>query len=71
MKYKFVAIPKILQEHVEAIVIGTHDGETVLDVNVCLNALPGIVFEHSSGRSPVDRMTILQRIAVTGAIRYP
>ena len=46
MKYKFVAIPETLQEHVEAIVIGKHNGETDLVVNVCLNALPGIVFEH-------------------------
>ena len=56
MKYKFVAIPEILQEHVEAIVIGQHDGETDLAVNVCLNALPGIVFEHHNGHSPVENM---------------
>jgi AraC-like DNA-binding protein len=57
MRYKFVAIPEILQEHVEAIVIGKHDGETDLAVNVCLNALPGIVFEHNNGHSPVENMT--------------
>src|SRR5579871_4162037 len=57
MKYKFVAIPEILQDHVEAIVIGKHDGETDIAVNVCLNALPGIVFEHHNGHSPVEHMT--------------
>ena len=57
MKYKFVAIPKILQEHVEAITVGKHDGETNLDVNVYLNALPGIVFQHLNGRSPIDNFT--------------
>lgn len=58
MKYTFAAIPKILQEHVEAIVVGRHNGETNLSVNVCLNALPGIVFQHNNGRSPIDNMTI-------------
>ena len=57
MKYKFVAIPEILQEHVEAIITTKHDGETNLAVNVCLNALPGIVFQHNNGRSPIDNMT--------------
>lgn len=57
MKYKFVAIPDILQEHVEAIIVTKYDGETNMAVNVCLNALPGIVFQHTNGRSPVENMT--------------
>jgi AraC-like DNA-binding protein len=57
MKYKFVAIPKILQEHVEAITVAKHKGETNMVINVCLNALPGIVFQHNNGRSPIDNMT--------------
>ena len=57
MKYKFVAIPEILQEHVEAIIVANHNGETDMTVNVCLNALPGIVFQHHNGRSPIDTMT--------------
>jgi AraC-like DNA-binding protein len=57
MKYEFVAIPEILQEHVEAIVIGRHNGETNLANNVYLNALPGIVFQHYNGRSPIDNIT--------------
>lgn len=57
MKYKFIAIPEMLREHVEAITVGQHHGETNLAVNVCLNALPGIVFQHHNGRSPVDKMT--------------
>jgi len=57
MKYKFVAIPEILQEHVEAIIVGKHDGETNLTTKGYLNALPGIVFQHHNGRSPVDNMT--------------
>ncbi len=57
MKYKFVAIPELLREHIEAIIVTRHNGETDMAVNVCLNALPGIVFQHSNGRSPVDKMT--------------
>ena len=57
MKYKFVAIPESLQEHVEAITVAKHNGETNMTINVCLNALPGIVFEHNNGRSPIDNIT--------------
>ena len=57
MKYKLVAIPKILQEHVELITVGEHNGEANLDVDIYLNALPGIVFQHLNGRSPIDNMT--------------
>ena len=64
MKYKFVAIPEILQEHVEAITVGKHDGETNLDVDVYLNALPGIVFQHHNGHSPVDKMTTISGYCV-------
>src|ERR1043165_1601608 len=56
MKYKFVAIPEILREHVEAIIVGKHDGQTNPTINVYMNALPGIVFQHSNGRSPIDNM---------------
>lgn len=57
MKYKFVAIPEILQEHVEAITVAEHNGETSLVTNVYMNALPGIVFQHNNGRSPIDNIT--------------
>jgi AraC-like DNA-binding protein len=57
MQYKFARVPEILQEHVEAIVVAKHTGETDLAINVCLNALPGIVFQHHNGRSPLANMT--------------
>ncbi len=56
MKYKLVPIPKILQEHVELITVGEHDGEA-LSTDVYLNALPGIVFQHTNGRSPIEDIT--------------
>jgi AraC-like DNA-binding protein len=56
MKYKFVAIPEILQEHVELITVGEYDGESYLSTDAYLNALPGIVFQHHNGHSPVDHI---------------
>lgn len=57
MKYKLVEIPKILQEHVELITVGEHNGKANLATDVYLNALPGIVFQHHNGRSPIDNIT--------------
>jgi hypothetical protein len=57
LKYKLVAIPKILQEHVELITVAEHHGETNLSTHIYLNALPGIVFQHNNGRSPIDHIT--------------
>jgi AraC-like DNA-binding protein len=57
MKYKFVEIPEILQEHVEAITVAEHNGETNLTTNGYLNALPGIVFQHNNGNSPIEDIT--------------
>lgn len=57
MKYKLVAIPEILQQHVELIAVAEHNGETNLTTNVYLNALPGIVFQHNNGRSPIHNIT--------------
>jgi AraC-like DNA-binding protein len=57
MKYKLVPIPEILQEHVELITVGEHHGESNLSTDVYLNALPGIVFQHHNGHSPIDNIT--------------
>ncbi|MBE2193924.1 MAG: helix-turn-helix transcriptional regulator [Anaerolinea sp.] len=57
MKYKLVAIPEILQQHVELIAVAEHNGETNLTTNVYLNALPGIVFQHNNGCSPIANIT--------------
>jgi AraC-like DNA-binding protein len=57
MKYKFVAIPEILQEHVELITVAEHKGETKLTTDVYLNGLPGIIFQHNNGCSPIDNIT--------------
>ena len=61
MHYKFVAIPEILQEHVETIFVGEYDGQTSLVTNGYLNALPGIIFQHHNGHSPIDHITTASR----------
>lgn len=57
MKHKLVAIPEILQEHVELITVAEHNGEADLATSGYLNALPGIVFQHNNGRSPIHTIT--------------
>lgn len=57
MQYRVVAIPEILQKHVELIAVAEHNGETNLSTNVYMNALPGIVFQHANGHSPIDSIT--------------
>jgi AraC-like DNA-binding protein len=57
MQFKIIPIPEILKNDVECIRITQYDGEQPLAINVCLNALPGIVFQHHNGRSPVENIT--------------
>jgi AraC-like DNA-binding protein len=57
MQFKIIPIPQILKNDVECIRITEYDGEQPLAINVCLNALPGIVFQHHNGRSPVENIT--------------
>src|SRR5689334_15560571 len=57
MKYKLVPIPEILQDHVELITGGEQNAEANVVTDVYLNGLPGIVFQHINGRSPIDNIT--------------
>jgi AraC-like DNA-binding protein len=57
MKSDVVPIPEPLKAYVECIRLTQHDGENGLAINVCLNGLPGIVFQHHEGRSPVENIT--------------
>lgn len=50
-------IPRPLQPYVECIRLVRYDGSGPLAINVCLNGLPGIVFQHHDGRSPVASIT--------------
>ncbi len=46
--------PDILKEYVECIRIGEYKGDAALTINVSPNGVPGIVFQHHNGRSPVE-----------------
>lgn len=54
MKFNVIPIPDSLKDHVECIRTTHYDGQGDLAINVCVNGLPGIVFQHHNGRSPVD-----------------
>lgn len=57
MQFTVVPIPEILRDDVDCIRISEHDGEGPLDLNVCLNGLPGISFQHVNGYSPIESIT--------------
>jgi AraC-like DNA-binding protein len=57
MHFQILPIPPHLQPHVEAIRILKHDSDQPLAINVLLNGLPGIVFQHHDGQSPIDNIT--------------
>jgi AraC-like DNA-binding protein len=46
--------PDILKEHVACIRIGEYSDDAALTINVSPNGVPGIVFQHHNGRSPVE-----------------
>jgi AraC-like DNA-binding protein len=56
MKFKIVPPPEHLKEHVECIRIGEYTGEWGLAINVHLSGLPGIVFQHRDGGSPIENI---------------
>jgi AraC-like DNA-binding protein len=66
MKFTVIPTPQILKDDVECIRISEYDGDEPLAINVCLNGLPGIVFEHQDGRSPIS--TISTRYGSLNAI---
>ena len=57
MQFKVIPTPEILKNDVECIRITDYNGKGRLAINVCLNGLPGIVFQHNNGRSPIENIT--------------
>jgi AraC-like DNA-binding protein len=57
MEFKVIPIPESLKTHVECIRIARYAGDEKIAINVCLNGLPGIVFQHHDGRSPLENIT--------------
>jgi len=49
MKFKIIPAPDRLKEEVECFRIAEYIGEEGLAINVSLNGMPGIVFQHNNG----------------------
>lgn len=54
MKLCTLPIPHHLRDYVACFRVIAHVGQEKFSINVCPNGLPGIVFQHSNGRSPVE-----------------
>lgn len=63
MQFKVMPTPQNLHEYVESITIAQHSGDARLSINVCLNGLPGIVFQHHDGQSPIDHIATSSGLA--------
>jgi len=53
IKFKIIPAPEELKEEVECFRLAEYSGEGGLAINVSLNGMPGIVFQHHKGRSPI------------------
>jgi AraC-like DNA-binding protein len=60
MKVTIIPAPEILKENVECFRITEHSGDESLSINVCINGLPGIVFQHVEGHSPLESIATRQ-----------
>jgi AraC-like DNA-binding protein len=56
IKFNILPAPEILKNDVEFFRIANYTGEERLAINVCLNGLPGIVFQHNQGWSPLENI---------------
>ena len=54
IKFNVIPVPEILQQDVECFRIAEYTGEGGLAISVSLSGLPGIVFQHNNGQSPVE-----------------
>jgi AraC-like DNA-binding protein len=61
MNVKIIPAPKSLRDDVECFRISEHSGDDGLTINVCLNGLPGIVFQHNQGYSPLKSIATRSR----------
>jgi len=70
MKFRLIPIPAPLTEDVACIRLAEYSGEEELAIKVCLNGMPGIVFQHHEGRSPVETITTRSSAAASIPILY-
>ncbi len=57
MLINLVPVPIQLQSYVECIRIIEHNSDQMSTINVYLNGLPGIVFQHLNGKSPLQKIS--------------
>ena len=57
MQFTVIPTPEILKDHVECIRISQFEGNEPVAINVCLNGLPGIAFQHHNGYSPIEKIS--------------
>jgi len=61
IRFSILPSPEILKQDVECIRIAEYSGEGGLAISVTLSGLPGIVFQHNNGRSPVESIVTPSR----------
>jgi AraC-like DNA-binding protein len=52
--FQVLPAPPILRNDVECIRVAEYTGDQGLAIQVCLNGLPGIIFQHHHGHSPIE-----------------
>jgi AraC-like DNA-binding protein len=56
MKLRILPAPRHLQDDIECIRLTEYTSADLLAINVCLNGLPGVVFQHFNGHSPIENI---------------
>ena len=70
IKFNILQAPEILKKHVECFRIIEYSGEEGLAIKVSPNGVPGIVFQHNNGWSPVESITTPSRSNFSIPILY-
>src|SRR6266508_1059629 len=57
IKFNVFPAPEVLRSEVECIRVIEHSGEAGVAIKVFPSGLPGIVFQHDNGYSPLENIT--------------
>jgi len=68
MKFKVIPAPVCLAKDVECFRITEYSGEEKVAINVSLNGVPGIVFQHHQGDSAIKNIITLSGNSFVGAV---
>lgn len=70
MKLHILPAPDHLQDTIECIRLIEHSTTDPLAINVCLNGLPGIVFQHHNGHSPIENIITRSSLVTSAPTLY-